>query len=50
MRRFGQVIRVRPEAEEEYKKIHGFSTLIWPKRILELFSILRILKPIMPFT
>ncbi|HLV35862.1 MAG TPA: L-rhamnose mutarotase [Spirillospora sp.] len=27
MRRFGQVIRVRPEAEAEYKKIH---VKIWP--------------------
>lgn len=28
MRRFGQVIRLRPEAEEEYKKIH---VKIWPE-------------------
>jgi L-rhamnose mutarotase len=27
MRRFGQVIRLRPEAEAEYKKIH---VKIWP--------------------
>ena len=27
MRRFGQVIRVRPEAEAEYRKIH---VQIWP--------------------
>jgi L-rhamnose mutarotase len=27
MRRFGQVIRVRPEAEAEYRKIH---VKIWP--------------------
>jgi L-rhamnose mutarotase len=27
MRRFGQVLRVRPEREEEYKKIH---VKIWP--------------------
>ncbi|MBZ0296013.1 MAG: L-rhamnose mutarotase [Anaerolineae bacterium] len=28
MRRFGEIIRVRPEAEEEYKKIH---VKIWPE-------------------
>lgn len=28
MRRFGQVIRLRPEAEEEYRRIH---VKIWPE-------------------